>query len=109
MDPSAPSGSGLGGNGQTFGGAVIIGFSPGSTKQSIMVYKKKDHFVEWEFTYDPIGDPTFRGNGVKVQPSGSSLVGSGTGSNRTGPAMSPNPGPQQQVTQLSSPSTAICI
>ncbi len=42
--------------GQTFGGAGIIGFSPNSPKQSIMVYKKKDHYNEWEFVYDPIAE-----------------------------------------------------
>jgi type II secretory pathway pseudopilin PulG len=45
---------GAGLTGQTFGGAGIIGFSPASPKQSILVYKKKDHYNEWEFTYDPI-------------------------------------------------------
>jgi len=45
-----------GGSGQTFGGAGIIGFSPASPKQSILIYKKKDHYNEWEFTYDPIMD-----------------------------------------------------
>jgi len=49
------SGTGLSGqNGQTFGGAGIIGFSPNSPKPSIMVYKKKNHYNEWEFVYDPI-------------------------------------------------------
>jgi type II secretory pathway pseudopilin PulG len=51
---SGTPGAGL--TGQTFGGAGIIGFSPGSPKQSILVYKTKDHYKEWEFTYDPIMD-----------------------------------------------------
>jgi type II secretory pathway pseudopilin PulG len=42
--------------GQTFGGGGIIGFSPASPKQSILVYKTKDHYNAWEFTYDPIMD-----------------------------------------------------
>jgi type II secretory pathway pseudopilin PulG len=87
------TGSGLGSSDQTFGGAGIIGFTPGSTKQSITVYKKKDRYSEWEFTYDPMGDATFvQGNGVIVAPPGSSLVGSGSGPDGTGPAMSPNAG-----------------
>jgi type II secretory pathway pseudopilin PulG len=50
------TGTGLGGQtgGQTFGGAGIIGFSPASPKPSILVYKKKEHYNEWEFVYDPI-------------------------------------------------------
>jgi len=43
-------------SGQTFGGAGIIGFSPNSPKQSIMVYKKKNHYNEWEFVYDPLAE-----------------------------------------------------
>ena len=54
------SGSGTGtdtnGNplgGATFGGAGIVGFSPVGEKQSILVYKTKNHYNEWEFTYSP--------------------------------------------------------
>jgi type II secretory pathway pseudopilin PulG len=48
---------------QTFGGAGIIGFSPASPKQSILVYKKKNHYNEWEFTYDPLSDMQTMGGG----------------------------------------------
>jgi len=44
------------GSGQTFGGAGIIGFSPQSPKQSILVYKKKNHYIDWEFLYSPLTD-----------------------------------------------------
>ena len=56
---TATSGSAFGssnnptGNGQSFGGGGIIGFSPQSPKQSILVYKKKNHYNEWEFLYSP--------------------------------------------------------
>ena len=40
-------------SGQTFGGGGIIGFSPQSPKQSLYVYKKKNHYNEWEFLYEP--------------------------------------------------------
>jgi type II secretory pathway pseudopilin PulG len=53
-------------NGQTFGGAGIIGFTPGGTKSSILIYKKKTHYNDWEFVYDPLAD-------IKTQ------TGSGTG------------------------------
>jgi type II secretory pathway pseudopilin PulG len=43
-------------NGQTFGGGGIIGFSPQSQKQSLYVYKKKNHYNEWEFLYSPLSD-----------------------------------------------------
>jgi hypothetical protein len=33
-----------------------MGFSPNSPKQSIMVYKTKNHYNEWEFVYDPIAE-----------------------------------------------------
>jgi type II secretory pathway pseudopilin PulG len=49
--------------GQTFGGAGIIGFSPASSKQSILIYKKKNHYNEWEFVYDPLSEmKTISGN-----------------------------------------------
>ena len=60
---SAGSGPGNGFGGQTFGGAGIIGFSPGSPKQSILVYKKKNHYNEWEFVYDPLMDQMTMGSG----------------------------------------------
>ena len=54
---SSGSGSTTGvGNGPTFGGAGIIGFSPASPKQSILIFKKKNHYNEWEFTYNPLSD-----------------------------------------------------
>jgi len=60
---SASSSSSGFGSGQTFGGAGIIGFSPGSARQSIIVYKKKNHYNEWEFTYDPISEMQMMGGG----------------------------------------------
>jgi type II secretory pathway pseudopilin PulG len=72
---STSSGFGSGGfGGQTFGGAGVIGFSPASPKQSILIYKKKDHYNEWEFTYDPVMDMKMMsgGNtGTIGQPAGS--------------------------------------
>ena len=41
-------------NGQTFGGAGVIGFSIPSEKKTILVYKKQNHFNQWEFVYDPL-------------------------------------------------------
>jgi type II secretory pathway pseudopilin PulG len=81
------SSTGFGGqsSGQTFGGAGIIGFSPGSSKQSILVYKKKNHYNEWEFVYDPLSEmKTISGNTGNIgtpasstsSPVGSSSFGS---------------------------------
>ena len=53
-------GSGLPNAGPVLGGAGIIGFSPALDKDSILVYKTKVHYTEWEFVYDPITD---RGQG----------------------------------------------
>lgn len=65
------SGGSLSSN-QTFGGGGIIGFSPGSPKQSILVYKKKDHYNEWEFLYSPLADQMMQGGnaGTIGQPVG---------------------------------------
>ncbi|HEY1575550.1 MAG TPA: type II secretion system protein [Terracidiphilus sp.] len=77
------------GNGQTFGGAGIIGFSPQSPKQSIYVYKKKNHYNEWEFLYSPQMDQQqmAAGSGLNGQPA------SGTQTNGTtfGPTTTPTP------------------
>jgi type II secretory pathway pseudopilin PulG len=50
-------------SGQTFGGAGIIGFSPQSPKQSLYVYKKKNHYNEWEFLYSPLSEQQTAGGG----------------------------------------------
>ncbi|MGA3130524.1 MAG: hypothetical protein ABSD59_06970 [Terracidiphilus sp.] len=99
-------------NGQTFGGAGIIGFSPASTKKSILIYKKKDHYNEWEFTYDPISEmkTISGGNGAGIgQPASSTTTPVGTSpfantfgsnnntntnSNNTGTNSNPSPQPQ---------------
>ncbi|MGB0065796.1 MAG: hypothetical protein WBP85_15240 [Terracidiphilus sp.] len=74
-------------SGQTFGGGGIIGFKPPLEKKSILVYKKKNHYNEWEFTYDPISDMQTMGggnalgNGANSQnPNNNSGFGSGSGS-----------------------------
>lgn len=89
---AASSVGGLGQTAATFGGAGIIGVSPASTKQSIMMYKKKNHYDEWEFTYDPLGDMTLvNGNPVTDQPPASSVIGIGSSAQGTGPTTSPGP------------------
>jgi type II secretory pathway pseudopilin PulG len=79
----------FGTGGQTFGGLGIIGFEPNSPKVSILVYKKKNHYNEWEFVYDPaiermmMGGMSGAGSGaVPVGGNGTStngLTGTGTG------------------------------
>jgi type II secretory pathway pseudopilin PulG len=77
--------------GPTFGGAGIIGFSPNSPKQSILVYKKKNHYNEWEFVYDPIAEQMMQQGGntgtignpassTTTPIGGGSGIGSGSGS-----------------------------
>jgi type II secretory pathway pseudopilin PulG len=68
--PGSPAGSNPIGSGQTFGGAGIIGFSPQSPKQSILVYKKKNHYIDWEFLYSPLMDQQqmTSGTGLTGQP-----------------------------------------
>ena len=86
-------------SGQTFGGAGIIGFAPGSNKHSILLYKKKDHFNEWEFLYSPSADRVITTG--STGPAGSSPAGSLSGSptggfgpgapTSTSPGSSPTP------------------
>ncbi len=49
-DSSSPTTFGT----QAFGGMGIIGFSPTSPKGSILTWRKKNHYNEWEFIYDPM-------------------------------------------------------
>jgi type II secretory pathway pseudopilin PulG len=93
--------------GQTFGGMGIMGFSPTSPKQSILVYKKKNHYNEWEFLYDPVADqlmmmggntgaigtPIGGANGTSPIGSGSTFGGSsGIGGSSFGSSGGTNPG-----------------
>jgi type II secretory pathway pseudopilin PulG len=89
-NPIAATGSSTGsafGAGPTLGGLGVMGFSPNSPKQSILVLHKKNHYNEWEFFYDPAADLTMLGGnaGSIGQPAGSTPVGSG-------PGIGPGPG-----------------
>lgn len=65
-------------SGQTFGGAGIVGVKPSSAKQSILVYKKKNHYDEWEFLYDPLSDQRMISGG-NAGTTGQQGVGGGVG------------------------------
>jgi type II secretory pathway pseudopilin PulG len=94
-DTGSGAGTGTGLSGQTFGGAGIIGFSPNSTKQSIMVYKKKNHYNEWEFVYDPIAEQMMQmgGNagGMGGQPASSTANPVGSNASPVTPPASSTP------------------
>jgi type II secretory pathway pseudopilin PulG len=91
--------------GQTFGGAGIAGVSPTSPKQSILVYKKKNHYIDWEFLYSPLSDQqSMAGGAVNGGPplqNGApsapvqSPVGGGISSGGITPTPTPTPTPQQ--------------
>lgn len=85
-DPNASGGSSLGsntassfgGSQQTFGGAGIIGVESNSPKETILEYKKKKHFNEWEFVYDPLSEQLTSNNGAAAGPSMGSAGNSAT-------------------------------
>jgi hypothetical protein len=52
--------------GPVLGGTGIMGFAPAGEKLSILVYKTKDHYNEWEFVYDPRTDRN--GGGMPFMP-----------------------------------------
>ena len=84
-DPNASSSTLGGSTGQTFGGLGIIGFSPHSPKESILTYKKKNHYNEWEFVYDPLSEQMLMGG--SSAPSGAvpaaNMQNGGNGNNST--------------------------
>jgi hypothetical protein len=97
---SSSSSTGSDQSGQTFGGGGIVGFSPASPRKSILIYKKKNHYNEWEFTYDPISDMQTMsggnaGNGAGIgQPASSTSTPVGTptsGSPTSGTSTTPSP------------------
>ena len=97
------SGNGISTN-QTFGGGGIIGFAPGSEKQSILIYKKKNHYNEWEFLYSPLQDQKLLqgGNAGAIGTPAGNLNGSqpgfgtGTTSNPASPTAPMTPATPQQ-------------
>jgi len=95
------NGSTTGLSGQIIGGP-IIGFSPNSLKQSIMVYKTKNHYNEWEFVYDPLGEQMMQASapggptglpGSSGVPGSTLGIGSGgqTGGSNSGGTTTPTP------------------
>jgi hypothetical protein len=87
-----------------------------SPKPGILIWKKKTHFNEWEFWYDPnadrmmisnnagtIGTPAgAAGNGTIMGPGGINSTGSAPPS-QFGPSSSPPPGQPTQPTQPTQP------
>ena len=103
-DPNNPNANGStaglsGQTGQTFGGAGIIGFSPNSPKESITIYKTKNHYNEWEFVYDPMAEQMMQMGGSTGLPvSGSSgsngnLTGTSAGGSTFSGGTTPTPQP----------------
>lgn len=54
----------------TIGGGALIGFAPGLDKDSIITYKTKSHYTQWEFVYDPIGDRGYGAFPFPIGPTG---------------------------------------
>jgi type II secretory pathway pseudopilin PulG len=104
-------GSNSSGNNQTFGGGGIIGIESTSPKQAILEYKKKKHFNEWEFVYDPLADQTTISNntgiGQPAAPGGTNGIATpGTFGNQPGSGnLPPQQQQQQQQQQPTQPTT----
>jgi type II secretory pathway pseudopilin PulG len=75
-------GSTFGANGQTFGGGGVIGVESTSPKPGILIWKKKTHFNEWEFWYDPNADRMMISNNAGA-------IGMPAGAAGNGPIMGP--------------------
>jgi type II secretory pathway pseudopilin PulG len=89
---AANTGTGAGLSGQTFGGGGIIGFSPNSPKQSILVYKTKSHYNEWEFVYDPRAEQLMNSGALGIGSGSTGLTPSTTTpTTTTTPTPTPTP------------------
>ncbi len=83
----ATSGSSFGtssGTGQTFGGGGIIGVESTSTRLAILEFKKKKHYNEWEFVFDPLSERFTLSNNMGTSATGSSNPTSSNGSSPFG-------------------------
>jgi type II secretory pathway pseudopilin PulG len=91
-DSTSTSASESSAGGQTFGGPGIIGFSPGSSRQSILIYKKKNHYNEWEFVYDPLAEQIMAGRvpATPGQPAASAFSTTSSSSASTGNSSASN-------------------
>ncbi len=77
---------------QTFGGGGIIGVESTSPKATILEYKKKKHFNEWEFVYDPLSERQQAPGGAGIgQPIGGPGNGTGTSPFGNTPSLSDQP------------------
>jgi len=105
-DPNSPgsgTNSAFGSTGQTFGGGGVIGVESVNVKTTILLWKKKNHFNEWEFWYDPSADRLMISNnaGTIGTPaagagnSGSTFSSGGINSTGAAPSSSINPTPAQ--------------
>lgn len=79
--------------GQTFGGAGIIGVTPASPKVSLLVYKKKTHYNEWEFDYDPAMEMMMQGGNTGMIGTPAGNMSSPIGGPGLGPDNTPTGGP----------------
>ncbi len=102
-------GSAFGTPGATLGGAPIVGVGLPSTKASIKILKKQDHYNKWEFIYDPSQDlggiMGQTGAGVAQQPGSNNSIngnsngmggpstGFGNNGSSNGSGSSPTPAP----------------
>ena len=90
------NGSQTSSDGTTFGSGPIMGFSPNSPKKSILVYKKKDHYNQWEFVYDPLAEQMQLQMSTMNPSAGLNPSGTGVGGSGGSPAPTPTPLPLQQ-------------
>jgi type II secretory pathway pseudopilin PulG len=93
-----PTGSIFGSDaGPTMGGGGFVGVSPALDKASILTYKKKSKYNEWEFTYSPLMDQPAMPGAAAGGGLGNSL---GAGQQQqplnTTPPPQPQPQPQPQ-------------
>lgn len=97
-DPSTNnSGSQTSNSGTISGGGAIIGFASASLKESILIYKTKDHYNEWEFVYDPATDRMGFGLTFVPPPSGPPVNTGAPGFSGGPPVAAPlNPPSSQQ-------------
>ena len=94
----------------TLGGPPVVGVVPPMTKSTILLYKLKSHYNEWEFVYDPVEEQTAAGSILggagNINGTGNSVNGPGSSSTTGGFGSSSTSSTSSTTTSGSSTSTS---
>jgi type II secretory pathway pseudopilin PulG len=81
----------------------IVGVGIALDKKSLVIYHKQDAYNKWEFTYDPIEEQMYSGNGGMPQPASGNNNAAGIGNSGFGPTSGTSTNPSGFSNQGNNP------